>query len=75
MGFFRFMNSGAGRVARIVAGAALIAAGIALGGGWLLLAAPGALALLSGAFDFCLPGALFGVPVGGSAARAHCANR
>ena len=37
MEFVKFMSSGSGRLARVVAGAILIGIGIALGGGWLVL--------------------------------------
>jgi hypothetical protein len=54
MSFLNFMSSGAGRLTRIVAGAALIVAGVLLGGGWLALVVVGLVPLAAGVFDFCL---------------------
>ena len=68
----KFMSSVAGRVVRIIAGVALIAIGLALGGtGGGVLAIVGLLPLLAGVFDFCVIGALFGAPLQGSKVRAR----
>jgi len=62
----------AGRLIRIVAGIALIAAGVLAIGGTvgIILAAIGLVPLLAGAFDVCVFSALFGGPFSGSAMRA-----
>jgi hypothetical protein len=60
-----FLASTAGRITRVVIGVALIALGIALGGWWLLLLAPGALFLVTGILGVCLIGALVGRPLRG----------
>lgn len=64
MGFARFMASWPGRILRIVVGLALVwYAANRLGGGWgIALAAFGALAVVSGAFNFCILGRLIGAP-------------
>lgn len=66
----RFMSSPAGRAARVAAGVALIAWGFTLhsSSGYLLMLV-GLLPLATGAFDVCLLGALFGVPLRGQDAR------
>ncbi|MDR7554610.1 MAG: DUF2892 domain-containing protein [Armatimonadota bacterium] len=71
-GFVGFMASPAGRLLRIVAGAALIAWGLLrLGGGTgIAVAVVGAVPLLAGLLDFCLFAPLFGRPFGGAAIRA-----
>ncbi|MFE5326083.1 YgaP-like transmembrane domain [Embleya sp. NPDC056575] len=51
--FLAFMSSPPGRVLRIAAGTAMIAAGATLGGGWWTLAALGPLPLLTGAVGIC----------------------
>jgi hypothetical protein len=70
-GFAQFMSSPAGRILRVVAGAGMIAGGIAadsdLGTG---IAIAGAVPLLAGAFDFCVLSPLFGGPLSGKAIRA-----
>lgn len=70
-GFAQFMSSPAGRILRVVAGAGMIAGGIAadsdLGTG---IAVAGAVPLLAGAFDFCVLSPLFGGPLSGKAIRA-----
>ncbi len=75
MGFIKFMGSQAGRIARIVAGAALIAAGLLAVGdtGGYVLAAVGVLPLAAGLFDFCLFAPLFGLPFGGKSLRSRTA--
>ena len=70
--FVSFMVSTAGRIARILAGAALITWGL-LGLGdtaGIIVAAVGAVPLLAGLFDFCLFAPLFGGPLSGSKIRA-----
>ncbi len=71
MSFFRFMGSGAGRITRIVAGAALIGIGlVAVGGtGGMILAAAGVVPLAAGLFDFCIFAPLFGLPFVGPRLR------
>ncbi len=67
-GFARFINRPAGRVARIVAGLALIGWGYAQGGGGLGLAllVAGLVPLLAGVFNWCLISALLGGPISGA---------
>jgi len=61
MAFVSFMKSGAGRATRIVAGAAMIAVGVAIGGtGGIILAVVGVVPLLAGVFNVCLFAPLFG---------------
>ena len=69
--FVRFMSSGAGRLARIVAGIALIAAGLlALEGTiGIIVAIVGVVPLLAGLFDFCVFAPLFGNPLSGAKIR------
>lgn len=69
MGFFKFMASGAGRLTRIVAGAALIVVGVVAGGWWWVLAVVGLVPLLAGLFDVCVFSALFGGPFRGEEIR------
>ena len=72
MAFARFMASGAGRSLRVVAGLALIAAGLGgVGGlgGW-ILAAVGLAPLFAGVFNVCLLGPLLAVPFRGAAVPA-----
>ena len=68
----QFLASSAGRIARVVAGVAIIAVGLFAVGGTpgIILAAIGAVPLLAGAFDVCLFSALFGGPFSGAAIRA-----
>jgi len=55
MAFARWMNGTAGRTARVIAGAALIALGAMLGGGGgLTLAIVGLVPLIAGAAGICL---------------------
>ncbi len=70
--FVTFMASASGRIARIVAGIALMAWGmIGLGGTTgLVVAVVGAVPLLAGLFDFCLFAPLFGAPLSGPKIRA-----
>lgn len=62
MAFIRFMQSWAGRVLRIGAGALMMWYGLAqMGGpGGLILAAVGVVPIAAGVFHFCLMGPLFG---------------
>jgi hypothetical protein len=71
-GFVCFMASRAGRLVRIVAGAALIAWGLlGLGGGTgAVVAALGTVPLLAGVLDRCLFAPLVGRPLRGAAIRA-----
>jgi len=70
--FIKFMASTAGRIVRIVAGAALIAWGLlGLGGtAGIIVAVVGAIPLLAGLLDFCIFAPLFGAPLSGSKIRA-----
>jgi hypothetical protein len=70
--FVKFMASPAGRIVRIVAGAALIAWGLlGLGGTTgVIVAVVGAVPLLAGLFDFCVFAPLFGNPLSGKKIRA-----
>jgi hypothetical protein len=67
MGFVTFMRSGAGRGARIVAGAAIIIVGLALvkGSTGVVIAVIGLVPLLAGIFNFCLFAPLFGMDLMG----------
>jgi hypothetical protein len=77
MALVKFMSSGAGRVLRIVLGIVLIAVGLAIvqGTAGIILAVVGLVPVAAGVFDFCLLGALFGVPLKGDAARAKLAGQ
>jgi hypothetical protein len=70
--FIKFMASTAGRVARIVAGLALIAIGLLAMGGTagIIVAVIGALPLVAGIFDLCVFAPLFGAPLSGPKIRA-----
>lgn len=65
MSVIRFLESNPGRVARSAAGLGLIAAGLAVGGWWLLLSLVGLVPLAAGVFDFCLAAPLFHRPLHG----------
>ena len=69
MRLIRFLASQPGRIVRAVFGVALVATGASLGGWWWLLAVLGLLPLAAGAFDFCLPAKLFGLPLSGRRIR------
>lgn len=71
MAFAKFMAGGAGRVLRVVAGLAIIGAGLVLVGGvaGYVVAAIGLLPLAAGLFDFCLLGPLLGRGLGGQSLR------
>lgn len=70
--FISFMASSAGRILRVVAGAALIVWGLwGLGGTTgILIAVVGAVPFLAGIFDFCVFAPLFGNPLSGKKIRA-----
>lgn len=70
--FIRFMVSTAGRITRIAAGLALIAAGLlwVQGIGGIVLAVVGVVPLAAGAFDFCVFAPLFGAPLSGRKVRS-----
>jgi hypothetical protein len=67
MEFVSFMRGPAGRLARIAAGGALIAIGLAAvkGTAGIVIAIIGLVPLAAGIFNFCLFGPLFGVDLMG----------
>jgi hypothetical protein len=67
MHFVTFMRSGAGRGARIAAGAVIIIVGLAAVGGaaGVVIAVIGLVPLLAGVFNFCLFAPLFGMDLKG----------
>ncbi len=69
MAVVNFMKSGAGRVARIVAGLALIVIGLAVigGTGGIILAVVGLVPLAAGLANVCLFAPLFGADLHGNA--------
>jgi len=72
MSFVSFMRSPSGRAIRAVAGLAIIAGGIAIGGtGGTVIAVIGVVPLAAGIFNFCLVGPLFGVDMTGHAHAPH----
>jgi len=75
MAILDFLGSQPGRIVRIVAGLAFIAAGVLAGGWWLALAAVGLLPLAAGVFDFCVLGPLFRLPFVGPRFRQAMAAR
>lgn len=71
MKFSQLMATPMGRIIRIVAGATLIAIGIAMkSSGGYVLAVVGALPLAAGIFDVCIFAPLFKMPFSGGAIRA-----
>ena len=70
MGLSKFMASTTGRVARVIAGVALIVFGGLLGGGWWALAVVGIVPLAAGTLDVCLLNVVSGQPLSGKAVRA-----
>jgi hypothetical protein len=70
--FVSFMASNTGRIARILAGIALIVWGwFGLGGTTgIVLTVVGLLPLVAGLFDFCVFAPLFGAPLSGPRIRA-----
>jgi hypothetical protein len=72
MSFARFMASPVGRGIRVVAGVALIIAGLAIGSaGGYVLAAVGVLPLLAGALNVCFISPLLKAPFSGKAALTN----
>lgn len=71
--FARFIVSPAGRVLRVVAGVAIIVAGLLLVGGTsgYLVAAVGVVPLLAGLTDSCVLGPVFGAPLRGTEVRSQ----
>ena len=72
-GFAVFVNSPAGRIARVVAGIGLIFLGwtqLDSGMGLLLLIVIGFVPLVAGVFDLCLVSALLGGSIRGARVRA-----
>ena len=70
MSFARFMASPTGRIIRIVAGLALIAGGISMGGtGGTILAVVGLAPLLTGIVNVCVLAPILRGPFKGSDAR------
>lgn len=71
--FVNFMASNTGRIVRIVAGVALIAAGLlaVTGTAGIVLAVIGILPLAAGLFDFCVFAPLFGSPLSGKKIRGE----
>ncbi len=66
----KFMSSPAGRFARVAAGAALIAWGYTMHStGGAVLAIVGLIPIAAGAFDLCLLGPVFGLPLSGRGIR------
>jgi uncharacterized membrane protein len=64
------MSSPTGRLARVAAGAALIAWGYAMHStGGVVLAIVGLVPIAAGAFDLCLLGPVFGLPLNGRGIR------
>lgn len=72
--FLDFMASTAGRIARVVAGLALIVIGALMGGAGWLIAAVGLVPLLAGAFDVCLLAGLMHQPFKGTDFRSRAAH-
>lgn len=70
-GFSRFLNSPAGRIFRLVAGAGFLVVGYVYRGQTLgvLSMAWGVLAMIAGAFDICFMSALLGGPLSGAKIR------
>ena len=75
MSVARFMASPYGSAIRTAAGLALITTGLALGGGWLALAAFGMLPLATGVFDLCPVAILAKLPVTGDGFRDATCRR
>ncbi len=71
--FVKFMSSTAGRIARIIAGIALIALGLLVvhGVGGIVLAIVGLLPLVAGLFDFCAFAPIFKAPLSGKQVRSQ----
>ena len=69
MSILTFLSSPAGRLLRIIAGAALIIGGAVAGGGYLALAVIGLVPLAAGILDFCVLAPLAKMPFTGKAFR------
>lgn len=69
--FARFINSPAGRLARVVAGVALLAWGFTVRGTTtgIVLIGIGLIPLVAGSLDWCLISALLGGPLSGAKLR------
>jgi hypothetical protein len=72
----QFMASTTGRLVRIGAGVAVVAAGLIVIGGLpgIVVAAIGLVPMLAGSIDICILSRLFGGPLSGAEIRA-CARR
>ena len=70
--FVNFMGSSAGRIIRVVGGAGLIAWGLLglSGVNGYIVAAVGVVPMLTGLFNICLVGPLFGAPLSGRNTRS-----
>lgn len=77
MQFVKFMTSPAGRIARIILGLIIIAAGQFLikGVPGMLMTVVALIPISGGLFDFCLIGYALGYPLSGSAARKKLAGK
>lgn len=76
-GFARFINSAAGRLARVLAGVALLVWGFAERGTGtgIALMAIGLIPLVAGLLDWCLISALLGGPLSGATLRQNNPDR
>jgi len=70
-GFARFVNSPAGRIARVIVGIALVGWGYTLRGSCsgMALMVVGLIPLAAGILDWCLISALLGGPISGARVR------
>jgi hypothetical protein len=77
MQFVKFMTSGTGRRARIMAGLVLIALGLGVVQGALgtIVALVALVPIAGGVFDFCLVGAALGYGFSGAEARRKLAGK
>lgn len=72
MGFVRAMGTLAGRLARMLVGALLVWAGLAMGGtGGVVLVVVGAVVFFPGLLNLCLLAPFFGSGLRGGARYAH----
>lgn len=66
MAFAKFMASGYGRIARIIAGLLLIGVGLYIQNGWsIVVATVGLVPVFAGVFNVCVFAPLFGGPFNG----------